>query len=131
MANLRSFVDTASRKQFQDPLANISQFSGLFILHGPNRYYFGVLERDVFFDGFIDVTALAYDGVAVVDPATQKTMCDLFAYRLDPSNLKGYDCVYDPSNGRMRMVAIARTPASGGSGAPLRDYWRDMTSKIR
>lgn len=131
MVNLRSFVETPSRAPFRDPLANISLFSNLFILHGPNRYYFGVLERDVFFSEFIDVTAMAYDGVAVVDPATQKTFCDFLADRLNPQNLKGYDCAYDSANGRMRMVAIARTPASGGSGTPLRDYWRDMTSKIR
>jgi len=132
MGSIRTFVNTDLRKPFRDPMANVSAFDQLFILKSANRNYFAFLSTDVFFDEFVDVAAVAYDGITVSDPSTGKAACDFLSARLDPArNLKRYDCAYDPQSGMLRMVAISKTPASGAQATPLRDFWRDMTAKLR
>lgn len=132
MNTLRTFTSNEARKPFQDPLANVSRFNQIFILkQGTTRNYFAFLDKDIFFDEYVDVAALSYDGITVTDPLTGKAACDLLSDRLNPSQLKRYECVYDTQNNRLRMVSISKTPASGAQATPLREFWRDMTAKLR
>jgi len=138
LSALRTFFDKPDTKIFGDPLVNSTRFDNLFILKGSDRNYFGFLEKDVsfgfetnnvVFNEFVDVAAIAYDGITVSDPATNKQACDLMNDRIDPSKLKAYSCAYDGSN--LRMAGIEKTAASGATEFPLRRFWRDMTAKLR
>ena len=90
-----------------------------------------MLERDQFNETFVDYIGLIYEGFPVVDPVTGKKPCDMIRDKIpstDPGLLEN-DCD-DTTTNTLKYVAFAKSPQSAEQSL-LRQFWKDLTAKLR
>lgn len=128
---LSSFMERATlskRKAFFDQTTLLGE---IFILKSTGKNYFGMLERDQFNETFVDYIGLIYEGFPVVDPVTGKKPCDMIRDKIpstDPGLLEN-DCD-DTTTNTLKYVAFAKSPQSAEQSL-LRQFWKDLTAKLR
>lgn len=128
---LSSFMNRPSlstRKPFFD---QTSMFGEIFIYRDRDqgKNYFGMLERDQFNETSLDYVGLVYEGFPVVDPVTQKKPCDMIRDKILSSNLLEQDCEFTTAN-TLKYMAFSKSQQAGAE-SPLRQFWRDLSAKLR